>query len=438
MTTVSSPAAAAQRLPLALLPSAALIAYILLTLALFFWGPIEWPVKNVDNLVAFMIFVLLAITLGGLMGCCTVPVGRSLPWLRGIIVVGAVASIVVLPTSAYIYTGKLPWEALGALGDQKQAYLDMQGTLAGSEVRERIPLVLARVITYPFMYAVIPLGILNWSQLSTRLRVLLGASVLAILHFSILRGTDREIADLLIVAASTVAIYLARLSVRRKEPLLAGLRTRTVAIGLVLAAIAMVCSGVLFVERRAQRYDGVQAFCVDEQWICPDFRHSAMAGMPGQFAAAMSAAYLSQGYYGLSLALDMEWQPTYGIGHSQPLNRLYVMATGDEQLYERSYTYRLRDSGWTDDTHWSTMFPWLANDVGFVGTVPLIWLSALLWCVAWRDAIFAGDNRAAVVFVFLSQLFAYLPANSQLTLSLDAYTAFLVWTCVWLRSRASN
>src|SRR5262249_59886974 len=133
-----------------------------------------------------------------------------------------------------------------------------------------------------------------------------------------------------------------------------------------------------------------------------------------RFAASIAAAYFSQGYYGLSLALDVgDFQSTWGIGHAPFVAALYTSLTGDDELYTHSYTYRLRDVGWSDEHQWSTMFPWLANDISFVGVPILMLLIGFAFGASWRDAVFANDDRAAVVFAIFFILLGYLPAKLQ-------------------------
>jgi hypothetical protein len=151
-----------------------------------------------------------------------------------------------------------------------------------------------------------------------------------------------------------------------------------------------------------------------------------------------ATGYLTQGYHGLSLALKNvdQAESTYGIGHSQALRRVYEAFTGDTSLYQRGYTYSLKRQNWDDASQWSTIFPWIANDVGFVPTIAIMALLALLWGRSWRDAVGAADDVAAIVFCFLFQLFMYVPANNQIAQTLDAYVGFVCWLLFWILTRS--
>ena len=120
-----------------------------------------------------------------------------------------------------------------------------------------------------------------------------------------------------------------------------------------------------------------------------------------------------------------------GLGNSPFAMAAYTSLTGDDALYQDSYTYRLREAGWSDEHQWSTMFPWLANDVSFPGVLPLMLLIGAGFGASWRDAVFGRNDRAAVVFVVFAIMMGYLPANNQVTLAPDHFFALLVWCLGW-------
>ena len=327
----------------------------------------------------------------------------------------------------------MPWQVLEALRDQNLAYRTMLDRLVETE-GTRAPLALLRAATYPLVFAVVPLGVLHWNRLGWILRVLLLASLASNLVFSILRGTDRETFDAAIAVATAVLIATGRYCVRDRlaiSDLFA--RPRTFAALAILCVVAAMAVNT-FSDRKALRYGGdLSKVCVGEQ-ICADPHHPLLRGLQtgGQFTVAMITAYLAQGYYGLSLAINLDFQSTFGFGHSPLAARIYEAATGDTSLYERSYTYRLRDWGWSDENQWSTFFTWIANDIGFPATIPVIALIGWIGGLAWKDAVFAGNDRAAIVFCFFVQMCVYLPANDQIMQTLDAYFAIIVWTAVWI------
>jgi len=417
------------------------LGYLAFTIAVFVAGPFDWPVKNWPELLAFLAAVLLGILVGYRIAVVHGrPRAGSLQRWHVVIVIGSLSSLVLLFPASYIYAGKMPWDVITALGDQMAAYDTLQERLQ-TTAGIRTPLALARMLTWPFVFAVLPLGILHWTEMGIRLRALVALCIASMIVLSILRGTDRENADLIIVLGSVLLVLSARSLVQRRERLAAFLarHLRTAVVAVVVVGLA----AAFFVHRKEQRAVFTdQVVCVFDvsaraRKVCarPDHPLLHPFGERTRFALSMLSAYLSEGYYGLSLALDLNFTTTWGLGHAPFAMALYRSLTGDNALYERSYTFRLRELGWGDFSLWSTMFPWFANDISFLAVPILMIFFGWVLGASWYDAVFARNDRAAVVFAFMLILVAYIPANSQLTLVSDHYFAAVAWGLFWLIGR---
>ena len=152
----------------------------------------------------------------------------------------------------------------------------------------------------------------------------------------------------------------------------------------------------------------------------------------------MFVAYVSQGYYGLSLALRKPFSPTFGLGHSPALMSVYIKLTGDTSLLEETYTARNVSDGWDDDYYWSTMITWFANDVGFSGALLVLGLIGLLWGRSWYAATYGLDDRAAIIFCLITFMMFYFPLNNQVFMTFDGYMTFVIWSLYWLFFRGNR
>jgi hypothetical protein len=432
---LTQPIRANQRVHLERAPFRLMIAYLLSTIAIFVFGPVDWPIENWTTLIVFLSAVLGALWLGFRLGVQGAAATTELRHWKRLVVIGSIATVVLMFPAAFIYTGKMPWQIFEALQDQSEAYLELQRNLNLTTLDDRAALAVIRAAVAPLALATIPLGIIHWRKLSSVLRVLVGAAILSNIVLSILRGTDREIADLVIVGFSAFLIVVARSLIGRKATLLSELKRRRLLIFLAVAVFAI--AAALFVDRKEQRVGDVDQVCVGDTPICANYDRplSDQLDDRAKFALSMSALYFGQGYYGLSLALAKDFQTTWGLGHSLALMSYYSAFKGNEDLYERSYTFRLRDDGWSDLGQWSTMFPWIANDVGFPGVPFVVGLLGWIWGKSWKDAVFGKNEPAAIVFVFMMLMVFYMPANNQLTQTIDVYFAVVVWMLVWLRGR---
>jgi hypothetical protein len=441
------------------LPLVIIAVYVASTILLFFLGPLPWPVTNPDTLILFLACASAGICVCYALGVSVETEGYPFPYWRAVLITGGLLSCAILFPSAYFFADKMPWQVFDALRDQNAVYEALQRKLAAT-AGTRTLISIVRAITYPLIFAVLPLGILNWRAMTWKLWALLAATVLSSIIFSVLRGTDREVFDIIIVISASLMVLVARACLGSGVTLWRLATQRSVIIGAVIFIIGFGVALNLFADRRMQRTGYTpEAFANGTRdspnlaahlarpggWFdvmcirttCLDQGHVLIryVDVPQQYAILSLTSYLTQGYYGLSLALQEDFRSTLGIGHSSVLARTYDRLTHDNSLYEGSYTYRLRDLNWSDESQWSTIFPWLANDVGFPGAIAVISLLALLWGLSWRDAICSSDDRAAIVFCLLFQLFVYLPANNQLAQTFDAYLTIVFWTAYWLHCK---
>lgn len=418
------------------------LGFLLFTFLLFLFGPIDYPVKNYLGVVTYFIVVLAVLNFGFRAGARRPAQGSRLEISRVVFVVGAVAALVLLVPSCYYYTGKMPWEALGAVQNQHLAYSSLAEQLDLTE-GQRGPIIFARSLAMPFIWAVIPLGTIYWKKLNWYYRSLFLSTVLCTLIFSALRGTDREIADVLITGGSAYAIAVARRALGNAlSPASPWARSGN----LLLRRWRMALAGVLvltvaasvFVERKEGRMGTVSAFCFLNSGACADYTHPIVVNMndSGKFAVSAGSAYLTNGYYGLSLALEKPFYSSWGLGHSSAIARIYGSIVGEAQLALPTYNFRNGDEGWPQEFFWSTMITSIANDVSFPGAVLVMGVFAWAWGRSWIDATRARNDSAAIVFCLATFSIFYFPANLQILQTLEGYSTVLFWLSAWIFFRS--
>jgi hypothetical protein len=419
------------------LPLWIVLTFLISTFVLFLIWPINWPIGRIDRWVILICYVSLCyLTLffsfrSGTR--LTVIPERFRAW-RGVIAAGAVAAIILLFPSAYLYTGKWPWEVLSTLQNQGDAYSRLQDQLLET-AGARGPIALVRALAAPLTFAVLPLGILHWRDLRGPHKALVVATAFCSIIFSLLRGTDREFADLFIGGGSATLIAIGRQSQAGGRVLALARRFWKPAL-VILIFVAIAAS--LFTERKSERlggYDQRAMICANDSRICADIDAPLVSWMPLSQRFGVSFFILStcSGYYGLELAMEKDFQPTFGVGHSPAALVIYELLTGDDEMEARTYTYRNGIDGWNQENYWSSMITWIANDVGFPGAVLVLGLIGFMWGRTWRDATFGQNDPAAVLFCLFMVMLVYLPANNQVFASYDGYTTFFVWLVLWLR-----
>ena len=290
-------------------PLMLVFGYVLGTFLLFLAWPVNWPIYYTADWVRLFFYVALCLTVlwiatfSGSAGPTRVT--APLPGLTILLPLAALVAALLLIPSSLAYTGKAPWDVLDALSDQGAAYRRFQQQLAATG-GQRNTIVMVRALTAPFVYAILPLGIIHWQRIGWIGRASLGVAVATSVIFSIMRGTDKEIADLFVIGTAAAFVSYGRARAMG-EPAGELLRRywRPVLIGLVFLYVAQ----GLFTDRKEGRlgsYVSRTAVCINDSRICADLDNPAISWLPLRQRFGLTIFILStcSGYYGLELAME--------------------------------------------------------------------------------------------------------------------------------------
>ena len=418
-------------------PLYVIMAYVGFTFVMFLTWPINWPIFSGWDWAILTLYVLLclfALASAAMVGAAgPTHMAAPMPGISWLLVAGAAAAAALLVPSCLAYTGRGPWEVLDALQNQGEAYRRLQFQLYFGESRERALVVATRFLASPLMFAVLPLAIVHWRRIGWIGRLALAVSIACSVVFSIMRGTDKEIADLFVVGFAALMVSFGRtLTLTGKRARVAKRLWLPVLIGLVLLFFAQ----GLFTERKQARLRGFEnktIVCANASRICADLDNGMIAWLPFNQRFGLSEFILatSSGWFGLHLAMHKPFESSLGVGHSPAALSVYEALTGDDTPHKRTYTYRNGDDEWPEDNYWSTLIAWIANDVGFSGAVGVLALLGFAWGLWWREAAAGMSDPAAVLFVQATTMVFYLPANNQVFAAYEGYSIFFLWLAVW-------
>jgi hypothetical protein len=234
---------------------------------------------------------------------------------------------------------------------------------------------------------------------------------------------------MLIVLARGASVARSRPRVRRTAP---GTLRRYWLPALGILLFVYIAQG-MFIERKEARMGSADSVCAVGTGICADLDAPMISWLDRgtQFGVSEFVMIVSQGYYGLALAMEKDFRPAWGLGHSPTLMSLFVLLTKNETLADNTYTFRNGADGWDERYYWSSLITWIANDVGFPGALAILALIGFVWGRAWRDAVLGENDRAAVMFCVLMIMLFYLPANDKVLGVFDGYTTILFWMMAW-------
>jgi hypothetical protein len=413
------------------------MGYVVITFVLFLAWPIDWPIYGGWDWAMLTLYVglcFIALFAAAMIGSGgQAQLAAPLPAVPLLLVGGAVAAALLLVPSCLAYTGRGPWDLLDALRNQGEAYHRLQLQLYFGESRERALIVATRFLAGPLIYAVLPLGIVHWRRIGWTGRGAMAVSVVCSVVFSIMRGTDKEIADLFVIGFAALMVSFGR--ARTLSGANARIGRRYWIPALIGLALLFFAQG-LFTERKEDRlkgYENKAVVCANVSRICADLDNRAIAWLPLPERFGLSEFILSttSGWFGLHLAMQKPFESSLGVGHSPAALSVYEALTGDEGPHKSTYTYRNGDDQWPEESYWSTLIAWIANDVGFAGAVGVLALVGFAWGLWWREAAAGMSDPAAVLFVQATTMVFYLPANNQVFAAYEGYSIFFMWLGVW-------
>ena len=410
-----------------LLLGSVFLAYFAGTAILYFVGPWHYPMEEGQRtFIAFLVAVHIAFAAGYAGGIRAIPARAALVVsVNTIVLAGVVAELLLLfPTSAFS-TGSwipLPWSAIQDLG----AAYTMSLTLRDSGT----PYVhYVRIIIAPLLAAAVPLGVFYWNTLGLLTKVLLCASVAGTIALSVAMGANVGAAQWMVIFPwLVVASHLAgvhRLSLRGWMKL-GAVQVLAVVLFLALFSATMVQRRGSFAKRGYM--EGITAEIETE----PAARASRSAV---EIGADGLAAYMTHGYFAVYLSLQEPFEPCYGVGNSVFLQRQLTRLTGNTRFVSCSYPARIQSKGWNATNYWATIYPWIASDVTFPGTVLVILLIGWVAGRVWLDVL-GGRNPVAVAFFGqLLVMLYYFPAHNKIFHGGETAFAFCSLFLGWLLTR---
>ena len=408
-------------------------------------GPIDWRIDNPPVVYGFLVVCLLALCLGFVWAVRRRddrPAGTASSRIQAstLVVLGSIVYVLLYPLTVYNSTASWYPDLVEGLTDPGKAYADK--TAAGLEIPQLATY--AGMLVAPLTITVIPLTLFFWPRLSRLARVLGVTTIVLGLALGISRAVNQdvgEIAGYLVLFLALVATTSGTDDRGRWRRVTACVVGAVLVVGGFLAYYNANISGRVEsnVEQSgddsesvddAKRATALASFGV-ERTSSPFYSVVPDAAQP---TGALLASYLTQGYKGLSLAMDSPWEPTYGLGFSIFVrhNLAKVLPFDEDAVEERTYEGQLDEVGWTAGVQWSTFFIHPASDLSFYGVVPLMALIGYVFGLAWRDTVARLDPFACVVFFYLGIQVLYLSANNQLYQGGELAVGFTVVLLAWL------
>ena len=403
--------------------------YLTFTVLLFVFGPWDWGIENPMILYLYLMGVQLFLFAGYKNGLINYKPTNGIEIPKKFIEISILLNILISIPLIYIRSGgNFSFIYLGFINPGLVYDLSRDANLPYN-ITDYV-----NIIISPLTWPLIPWMVYYWKQLAKNMKV---AGVIGIFMGTVLpyvaSGTNKGLFDILFILIGLVLLpYLSNLKNLKDLVSFKSLKFVT-----ALLSIFLILS-IYFANNIEQRLGGenyLEKVAVNSRAnnakVSDKFLESGLdPNIQGAVIALTS--YISQGYYGCSLALKEDFVPTYGLGFSKFLSWLIGDLVLENDFQKHTYPRRVSDKTlWDADIVWSSIYPWFASDVTFLGTYIIIFLIGKLLAKSWISTITESDPWAITIFSLLCIMLFYFSANNQIFQTGTTFITFFVALIFW-------
>lgn len=403
--------------------------YLGATLILYIFGPIQWKTKNPILTISLLIVFQLSYALGFYSSKEKEFIednNFNNKWLLKYYCLFAVISIamnvVYLIRVARLVAGRSVFDVISMAFTNPSGLYGGGGTVTSSQMFGGKFFAILVPVFGPITVAIIPITIVYFKQLSLMGKTLGVFSFVSQLFLSLSAGTSEGIVNIIIYL---ITGFLLKNRSNRKS-------NRKITVIIIITAVVVFLSLFSFVMEN--RNKGSFSLSLGGNKI--DFNNALLMMLPENLKALLIylTIYITQGYYGMSLATACSWTPTFGIGNS-----LYIIQNVEE-LFNfdlMSYTYmgQAEVYGWGATVNWHTAYTWIANDVSFWGVPVVMFFMGRLLRQVLCDARTTKNPIAIGLSAMLIMFSVFIPANNKILAAPQTFVAFFVFLIIWIFQR---
>ena len=285
-------------------------------------------------------------------------------------------------------------------------------------------------LTSVITYSIIPLSLYYFDKIDRKSKILACINIVVELSRWFVIGTNKGIIDILIILFSV--ILLKRFQSDKKIIKKDSLNIKKIFFKFTI--IIFLCLGILyFLNNINGRLEGRNSSILLSLHRTSLKRNSIYKELPeGLYSLVIyMQSYLTQGYYGLEISLDNDFESMYGIGCSSFLTENLKDVVGDE-FVKRSYIEKASRNGWSSTVNWHTAYTWIANDISFVGVFVFMFGLGIYFA----KIVIYSINKVNWIFVPLFSsifiMFFYFPMNNQLFNNPFQFMGFVGLNILWI------
>lgn len=380
-------------------------------LALF--GPWPWPFPNVLKLTFTVFCYSMALIFGYILALNlykvkknSIKINFSGNYIMVTSIMFLILSLIVFNYRTNIFIFNIPQlytKILVAINNPSYLYYEK---LVSYDSGTSLYALMVNILFSIMYYLVLAILIFNWKRVSLKIKVIIFWGIIINLLSWFLIGTNKGFFDIAIIG---IIYFLYKVSNIVKSDFLNIKFYFSGLFPIVLLILALYYFNLSTESRIGQvTYSTSTGLSINQNSILynitPDFLKNLLV---------MISSYLTQGYYGLSLAMEEDFNSTLFIGSSTFLSNFFENYLGISYFNNYSYPAKIEYLGWDKYVNWHTAYTWFASDVSFYGVPLIMMLFGFLLCVFWKEGL-TGNVNSMVLFVIIMMLIFYIPANNQI------------------------
>lgn len=296
------------------------------------------------------------------------------------------------------------------------------------------PLMIIYFLSLPLQYFVIPLGLLYWQSLRSWQKISYIIIVLMDILSYVMIGTNKGIFDYIILIPTIAVIKNPNLLHFKK--FLTKSKLKYFIVSLTILSLGL----IYFIEGNKGRkganfgYESSTGLQVDRDAfilkLVPETLEDGYIALD---------SYLTGGYYAMGLALELDHQFTYGLGHNSFLISVGEKILGENTIQDKTYQARMDDLfNYNRYTKWHTFYVGMANDFTFFGVIVIVFFIAYYLAQIWIDVFNHGNLNGIILLPMFFTIIIYLSANNQVLGNQSSSFIFWYYFLKWLSSRGKN
>lgn len=410
------------------LPYKLILIYISLTLFISFFGPIKYVSFDKSSMLFFLIALFFSLTLATLLAIkLKVKTIKKNIQETAVIKMVKLSVLIVFPIKVSLLLSSI---AVFGLPDFNGFYDSIANTYSDKSIGEYSDENVFRQIDTLFTlgYYVSVIGSFYYfNKLPFFFRLLSLISIfLNLIYVTFFLGDQKPFLDLIIFLACILAIKRAQKEKRILTP------SRFIIFSVLISILILFFSSII--HSRRELFNKSTSIWVNAHSYI-DINHPWLYLLPEDLKYQISFFFIypTMGWYGLALSLKLDFEWTYFVGGFRGLNNIFSQFFGIENLYYKTYLGRMYNSfGYDGLSNWNTIFPWLASDFTFVGSIFFVALFMFIFMRSWILSIKYKNPLAIFAFCNIAIMFVYITANNQLFAQRGSAITTIMLLILWI------